>query len=336
MVHDVSWVLTQLGNEDQGYLEKVCGSVRQATLNAYGPYAWEMLASVGIVVESFVLPVARLMRSDTHDAFGQLLSLKGIDAQRPTPGFAATFARSWLYAQVVRHVPTRQIHTHERGTRVWLGWVENCSDCHGEGLIESQIHEVIDRLREEVTRRLQENHRTGQRDNPDDDLAQKLLDFIGEVLVCGGCRGAGIDWDRVRGIAANPFGLLDREAALALITALHKNQGRLTANDCRRIIGEPAFCTRCNGHGYDMSKCRTVANVTLNAIGGRTLADFLRAVQPDGPADSDVLIGFFGEEIICPNCGRWLDVPGQAQNDWLCPVIDGNNNRVKWLKIEIV
>lgn len=223
MIHDVSWVLTQLDDKEQDYLEKVCERTRRVVSDAYGPYIWEMLAEDKITLESFVAPVARLASRDSHDAFGSLLGLKGLDIQHATPDFAATFARWWLHNQVARRVRTRQIHNHERGTRVLVGRAKTCPDCQGKGLLESRIHEGIDRLREMPGR-----------------------------------------------------------------------------------------------------------------AGGRTFADFVRALGPDGSVSGDILIDFFGEEIICPNCRLWLDVPKQARNDWVCPVVDSNNSRIFWFRIEIV
>jgi len=109
-------------------------------------------------------------------------------------------------------------------------------------------------------------------------------------------------------------------------------------------------CQRCGGTGIDETKIQAalLLSTTKNA------KDLARQYFSGEGVDSRKLLNEFqnrvacqqchgqqpkmdelNDDIYCPDCWRWVDVPKNARTNWICPILDGHGKRKGWAKITL-
>ena len=345
VVHDVSWVLTQLDAGDRRYIVELRDAAARALAVAYGPHALDMLADSGLTVETFVLPVAKTLRARDDRLPEGLRPVMGGRLRRPGPEFTAVFVRCWAYREIVSRLPRQTVRPSQRGSRVLLGGDESCHVCGGGGFFGDRITSALDDIREKVRQRVLTGGGDPGEEGPaaDRSLAKKLLAVFGDTVACDVCGGRGFDAERVRqALADRGSGVTDTEQATgetseidALLTKLDGPDG-LTAEMVETTLGEGALCPACGGTGADPGRCRTAAEVPLPTSPDRRVADFVEAAGGDGGIVNSACILLLGGEVLCPDCVGWMEVPEGARNDWICPVLDNRGENRGWCRVAVV
>lgn len=332
MVQDVSWVLTQVDEDTRLNLHNCRNEVIRILSDAYGPRAREMCASFGCVIESLLVPLAKTITSD-EDMPAFLRRLVGQRPNRPTPRFAALFAKWWIYKQNVQQLPGHTIQPGQRGTRVQIGFRTECSSCGGNRIIDARVQAALQALRHAAEQRAAHGFHAG--DPPiTPQLAQRVLGFLGDPVACPQCHGTGMinEHSIIQAILA--AARQRRPCATELMRRMQDND-KVSFEEIRNCLGNTVSCQSCNGTRYDEGRCRAAAATPAPNRPGKFLRDFIQAANPEGGIDHKTIVDFFGDTVFCPDCTRWIDVPRDARTDWILPIVDGHGNRHDWCRITV-
>jgi len=128
-------------------------------------------------------------------------------------------------------------------------------------------------------------------------------------LRCTHCDGSGIDNDRIDHIVNDPDEIGNHPQLLRIAM---QNNGRISMDDLSRILGSEVECYHCSGTGWT--------------------GDFI----PSERMSFDEITAHFGEEVLCPECLLYVEVPEGVKDNWLCPLVDVNGNRKDWCRAEVV
>ncbi len=307
-LHDLSWVLTQIEPAALDDLEQLSRSVRKALIASFGPYVFQCCEKFS--VEGLLLPFAKTFRQGIG-VVPFLLSwlagedLPGRNLQLPSEDFVVSFARLFVKRFIASKFPSRRTSREARGGKIFLGWKEPCNLCNNEGIDRTQLEPLLNQIRRAVLAAV----RLGPPTRVRPPLLGQLIQFLGGQKRCLQCHGTGVN-------------LQDAEVLRAVTTGIA--QGRPILEH----LWENHFCPNCFGSGNWQAGLQT----PLPNHPTKTVQDLLLGVA-DGLTPRQ-LLDLLGERILCKICSRWLQIPPDAQEGWICPIVDGYGQIQLWACIQ--
>lgn len=140
IVHDLSWVMTQLDESQRRHLQQVRDNIVNTLQAEYGPFIMEFLDQFGITAESFVLPLAQKGK----DPLAVLL-FSGAERRPVSALFAGIFARWWVSRAGIEKINFKNIPAGFVGER-FFGRRANCQTCNGQGVNSNVIKRALQNL----------------------------------------------------------------------------------------------------------------------------------------------------------------------------------------------
>jgi len=335
MIHDVSWVLTQLMDEDREYLSSVRREIAEVLRNAYGPFVFDCGKDIGLNLENLILPLAKEVLGDRDSRVGGFILelILGAQAMVPSPKFATIFAKLYFGGRLIRSTQQGNIKPSQKGTRVRLGRVKKCRKCNNRGVLEGRIDSLIEQAKRDAKRAAANASSHSRRTRIDRDLIGKILGFIHDAVKCNACDGSGVDIERLKALPSDPE-VLASPWFSEIFTPAQRGY-RVDVQAAKRHFGEKVKCKHCNGSGVNVSKCEAVLSTPLPGNPRKKIRDLLNVFAGEGGIALPDLLELFGEDILCPYCIRFLDVPANAQDGWICPSVDGQGNHCEWMRIRL-
>gem|GEM_PF-1524918 len=335
MIHDVSWVLTQLRDEDRQRLFAIRREIADSLQSEYGPLVLDWCGDIGWNLEGFILPLGKAAlggRALGLEGF-MLESLVAQQHRAPSLEFAAVFAVLFVRKQMDSNTEPMSIESGQTGTRVRIGRVRQCQNCNSTGLLKDRVEDLIEQARREAVNATARVSARAPVTAVSSGLVKKITAFVGEKVDCSACDGRGVDTKRVEGLLQDPRVLLNPNFRKVFSPTAEGIQVDLAA--ALRYFGDEVKCQRCNGSRRDMSKCRAVAGTRLPGSQDKKVRDLLGELRLNEGWNTQDLVGIYGDGILCARCALYLEVPQEARNGWICPVVDGQGNRHTWKRLRL-